>query len=240
METYIWIFLIIFAASLIQGMTSFGSSLFALPLLLVFLDIRVIVPLLASYNLVMNSMIFRKVGKDADLKKISPLLITAIIFTVIGSFLLKNLEADPIKLTVGIILFITATSNLLGFKVKLKKPERFYIPVGLASGALNGATGMSGPPVLLFLSNLDVPKKVFRSTLTSYFWVLNVVAIIMFIIQGLFDKSVLNIVLIYLPALITGTYVGLLLGEKFDERVFKKIVLVIMVVMSINLVLKSF
>ena len=240
METYIWIFLIIFTASLIQGMTSFGSSLFALPLLLIFLDIRVIVPLLASYNLVMNSMIFRKVGKDADLKKISPLLITAIIFTIAGSFLLKNLEADPIKLTVGIILFITATSNLLGFKIKLKKPERYYIPVGLASGALNGATGMSGPPVLLFLSNLDVPKKVFRSTLTSYFWVLNVVAIIMFVIQGLFDKTVLNTVLIYLPALITGTYVGLVLGEKFDERVFKKIVLVIMIVMSINLVLKSF
>lgn len=239
METYIWIFLIIFTASLIQGMTSFGSSLFALPLLLIFLDIREIVPLLASYNLVMNSMIFRKVGKDADLKKIAPLLITAIIFTVIGSFMLKNLEPTPIKLTVGIMLFITATSNLLGFKIKFKKPEKWYIPVGMVSGALNGATGMSGPPVLLFLSNLDVPKKVFRSTLTSYFWVLNVIAIIMFIIQGLFDKSVLNIVLIYLPALIAGTFVGLLLGEKFDERVFKKIVLVIMVAMSINLVLKS-
>jgi len=240
MDTYIWVFLIIFTASLIQGMTSFGSSLFALPLLLFFLDIREIVPLLASYNLIMNSMIFKRVGKDADLKKISPLLITAIIFTILGSFLLKNLEANPIKITVGILLFVTAVSNLFGLKIKFKNPDHYYIPVGIFSGALNGATGMSGPPVLLFLSNLDVPKNVFRATLTSYFWVLNVVAIVMFIIQGLYDATVLRIVLYYLPALIGGTWVGIQLGERFDERLFKRIVLIIMVAMSLNLIVRSF
>jgi uncharacterized membrane protein YfcA len=240
METYIWVFLIIFIASIIQGMTSFVSSLFALPLLLFFLDIKEIVPLLAVYNLIMNSMIFRKVGKDADLKAILPLLISAIIFTIVGSFLLKNLEAGPIKLTVGIILFITSVSNLFGLRFTFKKPERYYIPVGIVSGALNGATGMSGPPVLLFLSNVDVPKKVFRSTLTSYFWVMNVIAITMFIIQGLLDLEVLKLVLYYVVALVGGTWVGIQLGERFDERVFKKIVLVIMVAMSINLIVNAF
>lgn len=239
MENYIWIFLIIFVASIIQGMTSFGSSLFALPLLLFFLDIKEIVPLLAAYNLIMNSMIFKKVGKDADLKKISPLLITAIIFTVIGSFLLKNLEAGPIKLTVGIILLITSVSNLFGLKIRFKKPERYYVPVGVFSGALNGATGMSGPPVLLFLSNLDVPKNVFRATLTSYFWVLNVIAITMFTIQGIFTVEVLRLVTYYVIALVGGTWVGIQLGERFDERLFKKIVLVIMVAMSLNLIINS-
>ncbi len=240
MENYIWIFLIIFVASIIQGMTSFGSSLFALPLLLFFLDIKEIVPLLASYNLIMNSMIFKKIGKDADLKAIAPLLITAMIFTIIGSFLLTNLEAGPIKLTVGIILFITAVSNLFGLRVKFKKPENYYVPVGIVSGALNGATGMSGPPVLLFLSNLDVPKKVFRSTLTSYFLVLNVMAIIMFVVQGVFNYGVLQLVLYYVVALVGGTWVGIQLGERFDERLFKKIVLVIMVAMSINLIINAF
>ena len=240
MDTYIWIFAIIFTASIIQGMTSFGSSLFALPLLLFFLDIKEIVPLLAFYNLIMNGMIFRKVGKDADLKKIAPLLITAIIFTVIGSFLLKNLEENPIKLTVGILLLITSVTNFFGIRVNVKSPEKWYVPVGIFSGALNGSTGMSGPPVLLFLSNLNVPKNVFRSTLTSYFLVLNVFAIIMFIIQGLFDASVLRLVVYYIAALVGGTYVGIQLGEKFDERVFKKIVLVIMMIMSINLIMRSF
>lgn len=240
MDTYIWIFLIIFTASLIQGMTSFGSSLFALPLLLIFLDIKEIVPLLASYNLIMNAMIFKKVGKDADLRKISPLLITAIIFTIIGSFLLKNLEENPIKLTVGILLLITSVSNFFGLRINFKSPEKWYVPIGMLSGALNGSTGMSGPPVLLFLSNLNVPKRVFRSTLTSYFLVLNVFAIIMFIIQGLYDSSVLKLVVYYIAALVGGTYVGIQLGEKFDERVFKRIVLVIMMFMSVNLILKSF
>ncbi|XMB85595.1 sulfite exporter TauE/SafE family protein [Mycoplasmatota bacterium WC44] len=236
---YILIFLIIFIGALIQGMTSFGSSLFALPLLLYFLDVKEIVPLLATYNLFMNTLIFRKIGKDANLKSISPLLITAIIFTLVGAFALKGLDTKYIKITIGIMMLITSTTSLFGLKVLFKKPEKLFIPVGMVSGLLNGSTGMSGPPVLLFLSNQNVEKNVFRSTLTSYFLVLNVISITTYAFTKIYNNDVLKLVVLYLPALISGTLIGIKLGNKINEKLFKKIVLGFVFVMGILLLLKA-
>lgn len=237
---YIYILLIIIFASYIQGMTSFGSSLVALPLLLIFLDIQVVVPMLAILNLFMNYTIYREVGKDADIKKIAPLLVTAVIFTVLGAIILKNLNEEPIRLVVGGIMLVTAISNLFGLRLQFGKPEKLFIPVGVLSGILNGATGMSGPPILLFLSNLDVSKKVFRSTLTSYFFYLNIVAIIMFIFNGLITTEVLIYAAIYLIPMLIGTQLGVIMSRKVHDEKFKKLVLVLMIFMSLNLILKSF
>lgn len=236
---YIWILLIIMFASFIQGMTSFGSSLIALPLLLLFMDVKEVVPFMALLNLAMNGYIYREVGKDANLKKISPLIITALIFTVVGGMLLKNLPEQPIRLIVGGIMLVTAVSKLFGVSVQFKKPEKLFIPVGVLSGILNGATGMSGPPVLLFLSNLDVTKKVFRSTLTTYFLFLNMMAITMFTINKILYGEIFLMAVIYTVPMLFATHLGILTSRKIHDERFKKIVLFIMVVMALNLISKA-
>lgn len=236
---FIWILLIILFASFIQGMTSFGSSLIALPLLLMFLDVKEVVPMMAMLNLVMNANIYREVGKDADMKRVGPLVVTAVIFSIVGAFLLVSLNETPIKIIVGSMMFITAVTKLLGWQFKIKKPERLFVPVGIISGVLNGTTGMSGPPVLLFLSSLDVPKKVFRSTLTTYFLTLNVVAITMFIVNGIITWDIFMQTAIYMIPMLIGTQIGVIAGRRIHDERFKKIVLFMMLLMSINLLVRT-
>ncbi len=48
--------LVIFISGFTQGMTSFGFSLLALPLMTMILPIQVVVPLLMIFSLVLNSM----------------------------------------------------------------------------------------------------------------------------------------------------------------------------------------
>lgn len=231
--------LIILISALLQGMTSFGASLIAMPLLLFFYDIKIVVPLTVTLNLIMNIIIFKKIYKYQNIKTILPMLITALIFTVVGIIFLKNTNSNYIKFIIGIILVLLSIIKLFGIKFKIKNSKIAYIPVGIISGLLNGIAGLSGPPVLIFLSAQEINKNTFRATLTSYFLVLNIFTVISFIISGNYSIEVFNKLIIFLPALIVGITLGVYLGNKTNEEFFKKIVLSFLLFMGVYLIYNS-
>jgi hypothetical protein len=101
------------------------------------------------------------------------------------------------------------------------------------SGLLNGSVSLSGPPVILFLTNQGTEKQVFRANLTSYFFILNIITIPTYIYGGLITSEVLKYTLILFPALILGVILGIKGAERVDENLFKKLTLVLVVIMGI-------
>jgi len=235
----IYAILIILVAALLQGMTSFGASLVAMPLLLMFYDTSIVVPLLISFNLIMNIILFRKLYKFQNLKSILPMLVTALIFTIIGLYFLKELNTNYIKLIIGVILVLLSVIKLFGIVIPLKQTLSTYIPVGIISGLLNGIAGLSGPPVLIFLSANKIEKNVFRATLTAYFLVLNIFTVISFSLTGNYSLDVLNHLIILLPALLIGVSLGVYMGNKVNEELFKKLVLVFLGLMGTYMIINS-
>jgi len=231
--------IIILIAALLQGMTSFGASLVAMPLLLMIYDISIVVPLMVSFNLIMNVILFRKLYKYQNIKSILPLLITALLFTIVGIIFLKELNSNYIKFVIGFILLLLSIIKLFGINIRLKQNFTSYIPVGIISGLLNGIAGLSGPPVLIFLSANEIDKNTFRATLTSYFLVLNIFTIISFSLTGNYSILVLKNLVILLPALLVGTLIGVYLGNKVNEKVFKRLVLIFLGLMGIYMIINS-
>ncbi len=227
-------------STFVQGFTSFGFSLVAIPLLSLFLDAKLIIIITVTYSLVINTMVFRKYYKDARLLKILPLLISAIIFTFVGISYLNTIDDHLLKLVIGILLVIVGIINNLGIRFDLKKPEKYYFPVGAVSGVLNGIGGISGPPVLVFLSNIDLSRSQFKATLSSYFLTLNIVAILTYIYKGFYTPENLRIIWTYLPHVIIGTGIGLYTSTKIEERLFKRIINIAIPIMGLNIVWKLF
>lgn len=233
MENYLLIItlgsLVIFSAGLIQGITSFGFSLFALPLLSIFIDFKLVVPMLVIYSLVMNSLILIKIRKHIKIKSIWLLILFGIVFTPIGTKILINVDENLIKIGVGLIVTITAISFYFGYKVKFKSEKLAYIQVGMLSGILNGSVSLSGPPVVLFLTNQGVEKQVFRATLTAYFWILNIITIFIFTYEKLITTQLIKFSSYLLPALIIGVFLGIRLGNKVKESTFKKFTTILII-----------
>ncbi|MTI46734.1 sulfite exporter TauE/SafE family protein [Sporosalibacterium faouarense] len=225
--------IIIFLAGMIQGITSFGFSLLAVPLLGLFLPLQIVVPMLVIYSLFLNSIILFNVKNHVNLRKIAILVIAGIIGTPLGTYLLKALDENILKVSVGIIVTLSAVAFLRGFKIHVKNEKLSFIPVGFISGLLNGSVSLSGPPIILFLTNQGVEKQTFRANLTSYFWVLNLITIPTYIVSDLITKDVITYTSYLFPALIIGVLSGIKIGNKVDEGLFKKMTLVLIVFMGV-------
>lgn len=233
-------FISILLASFIQGITGFGFALIAVPLLSLFIpEIRNITPIIVIYSLLTNIIIVYKSRHYIDFKKIIPLVIFGIIATPIGTYILLYVKVNTLKIIIGSIITITAFAMFKNLKIKIKNESISYGIVGLLSGFLNGCTGLSGPPVVLFLTNQNTDKEVFRANLTFYGIATNIFAIIIFIAERIVNISVLNFTIIYLPALIIGVFVGIKISTKINEVIFRKLTIYLITFLGLYTVIST-
>lgn len=232
-EIYVLAFGIIMLSGMIQGITSFGFSLLAVPLLSLLMPLQLIVPILVIFSLVMNVIIFTKVKGHINKLQIALLVIFGLSSIPIGINALQGIDENIIKIVVGVVIIISAISMNFGLKVKFKNQNIAYAITGFFSGILNGSSSLSGPPVILLLSNEGASKENFRKTLSTYFLVLNLFTIPIFIMEKMITEEVLVNTLKLSPALFIGVFTGVFFGNRLPDRIFKKVTLVLIFVMGV-------
>lgn len=240
MLTIVVSFLIIMFASTIQGMTSFGFSLIAVPLLGFLLPLKDFVPMLVLFSFILSIFLFKNLKGEFDKKRILVLVLSGIASTIPGIYILKFIDNSILKLVVGIIILFSSVLMLFGIRIKVKIRILGDIIAGMASGFLNGSVSLSGPPVILLLSNEDTEKEIFRKTLTTYFMMLNFISLPMFFINGLLTRDIVVKSLINLPALGIGMILGLFIGNSISEGHFKSLTLGMILVLGIMSVTCAF
>lgn len=238
--TILFSFVIILISAIIQGISGFGFSLVAVPLLALLLPLETITPMLVLFSLLLNIILFKKVKGKTDKKQMGLLIAFGLISIPIGMFALKSLNESYIKLGVGIIVVISALAMNFGYKIKFKNQNLAYGLTGFLSGILNGSSSLSGPPVILMLSNEGVDKNNFRKTLATYFMTLNLLSVPIFFFGGILTKEVLVKSGQLLPAMVVGVFLGVKLGDKIPESIFKKLTLILIFIMGIMTLISAF
>ena len=99
---------------------------------------------------------------------------------------------------------------------------------GVLSGALTMSAGVNGPPLVFVLQARHFDQVRFRATITSVFFVLDVVSVVVFTATGDLDADVLQAVGAALPGLAAGAAVGLAIRRHLDARRFRVLVLVVL------------
>ena len=225
--------LIVFLASLIQGATSFGFSLVALPLMGFILNLKEIVPLLVILSLVLNILIALQLKMKPNIKEIFLLFIFGIIAIPFGVKLLLIVDEFILKKAVSIFLIVVAIMMARGYKIEIKNKNLALIITGTLSGVLNGSVSLSRPPIVILLSNDQKNRDDFRISLTSLFILFNLFTVLMYLNKGLLSVSIMTSYLPIVPFLFAGTFIGVKIGNKIDEGKFKQIVLYLLVIMGI-------
>ncbi|XMB66480.1 sulfite exporter TauE/SafE family protein [Mycoplasmatota bacterium zrk1] len=227
--------IIVFIGIFVQGLTGFGSSMMIIPLGIMIIDIKIMVATMIFINLTSNFSLFLNLRKHVNYKRILLLLVGGAIFTYMGSRFLVTLDTNILKKILAGILLVVAIMKIFKMNLDIRKPDKLFFPVGAVSGLLNGVSGISGPPVLIFLSNLKVSKMEFRATLITYFFFMNIFAALSFASAGLVSMEVIRYSAILIPFAIIGGLVGSRISTKLNETVFNRFVAVFLILMSINL-----
>jgi uncharacterized membrane protein YfcA len=135
---------------------------------------------------------------------------------------------------------IAAAVLLSGFRRRLPHQKTGLGLAGFLGGILHTSTSISGPPVILFLSNQGVDKDSFRTALQCYFAVMNVVSIAIFAWLGLMGRATWVASAVYLVPLLLGSLAGVWLSRHVDELLFRRIVLGVVLALGITLIATSF
>jgi uncharacterized membrane protein YfcA len=227
------------AAGLVQGCTGFGMALVSVPcLMLVFLPTEVapIVVTLSTFNCAAVAWEARRHIRWAY---VAPLVVGGWIGVPFGVWALQTLDPAAIKVGAGIVVMGVSVVMLRGWRVPVRNQRMAMVPVGVASGCLGGCTSMGGPPVILFLTNQDLPKDTFRANIVVYFIFLDLGALAMYAAKELVTQTVLVSSGVFLPAMFVGTYLGVRVSKNIPEETFKKISMVIVAVMGAVLVART-
>ena len=225
--------IIFLVSALLQGLSGFGFSILAVPLITLFIAPKTAVPILMLYSIIINLGVLYSARKEIDLKKIWLLLLAGIIGLPFGARLLVSLDGNILKIGIGILILIFGTLLLLGYRKKLKHEKIAMIPIGIISGLLSGSISISGPPIIIFLANKQLGKHSFRGNLALYFFLLNIFTIPVFWLNGLFTKEVISHSVTFLPGLIVGVVAGNLLSHKVQEQHFRKFTLILLLIMGV-------
>lgn len=230
---YITIGLIFFTAGILQGFSGFGNALIAMSLLPLFIDIKIVVPLVAFNSLFINFVNFYHHRGNFNRKEYSSLLISAIAGIPIGVYLLKNIDQHTIESILGIFLILFSVYMLLMKKTDLSLSQYWGYVFGFVSGILGGAFNMNGPPVIVYTSLKYNEKNNVKSLLSSYFFTSGLLILAMFTIMGLVNTLVIRYFLSFVIPTLLGTLIGNYFCNKVNNKFFKYIVLTILLCMGL-------
>ncbi len=231
----ILICLIVFLSAFIQGFSGFAFSLVLIPLLGYFYGFRDVIVLNLIFSFMLNLSVFIKIRKHAKLKELIILIVFAIVFTIVGARFVGGINETALKIILGILLIISSIINLLKIKVKIKNYQKYYPYVGSVTGFLNGISGISGPPLIVFFSNIKMDKLTYKATFNSIFLSLNVIGIISYYMFGYIDFDIVKISGMYGIFVILGAYAGLFLSHRVSEKNFKTIVTIVIFIMGLSM-----
>ncbi len=166
-----WLFLVaplvIIVAYTVFGLSGFGSTVIAVPVLAHFLPVSFLVPLMALLDLA--SAIFigtsgRQHLSKAELKRLLPWMFVGF---VIGVTVLVGVPDRYLRVALGLFAAIVGISSILNPTLRSTISGLWAIPAGIAGGAIATIFGAGGPIYATYLSGRLKDKSQIRSTVST-------------------------------------------------------------------------
>lgn len=262
MEQLTLLFIILCLTHTVEAVTGFGSTILAVTLAVHFIPLKELLPVLVMLNLLLNSYIVYNYFPLADhhlfWKRILPccslglflgmgifrliptrglLQIFGIFVVFLSSFELKRALLSSRKIP---LLKLASGPKNIDLPMTPLPEEGKSSPPGegwlLGGGVIQGMFASGGPMVVYYLSKRVTEKKVFRSTLSLLWLLLNTLLLGGFLIDGSIDIPKIKIFSIMIPSVLLGILVGERLHKRVSEDNFRKVVFLLLLVGGILLV----
>jgi hypothetical protein len=232
---------IVLLAAFTQGAIGFGFGLVAMGILPLVVDELVAIPMVAVYSLLVAGMIAWRERHFLSWRRLAPPLVGVLLGVPVGLLFLAQADPKYIRLALGVFLVLYCLWSLL---VSLRAGQRAvedgwgYV-AGLASGVLGGAFNTGGPPLVVYATLKNWDKDAATSTLQVLFAITSVIAIGGHIAADRMTEDVVRIILILLPVVGLGVWLGGRVYNRIDQATFRKGMLALLFVAGLVFINKS-
>jgi hypothetical protein len=216
-----------------------GAGAFAVPLLSLVMSPARAAAILLPILCLMDILSVRAYWRQWDWTNLARLLPAAVLGIALGTMVFGALDADRLRLLIGMVAIAFCAHAALPRRAG-DAPAR---PPGRASavvwGGLAGFTSFiahaGGPPLSMHLLPQRLDRTAFVGTSVAFFLVVNYVKLVPYGWLGLLDGGNLGASLALAPFAPIGIGLGLWLHRRVDDRVFYRIVYVLLFATGVKL-----
>lgn len=228
-------------AYIIFGITAFGTALIASSILAFFIPVNKIIPLLAlldCFAAVTNVLRDRLNADKTELKRLVPLMI---IGSLVGAGILFYTRPDILLPILGIFVVCYAIYNLSGLKPHSTYSAKAVFPFGFIGGIFSALFGSGGFIYAIYLSGRIKDKNTIRVTQSTLIGLSTFTRVVIFFIAGIYlEIYFLGMVLLLIPGMLLGVFIGRHITLKLSKEQFLKIINIVILLSGLSLLLNYF
>ncbi len=219
-----------FLAAFAVGLAGFADALIASAVWLYVLAPMQAVPLILATGIVIHVISLAYLRRHIDFYRLWPFLIGGAIGVPFGVWLLRHSEPEPFRMAVGVVLVGYSAIALVGPQLSIVRVGSRSADgaVGLIGGVLGGYAGLSGVVPTMWSGLKGWGKDTQRGVYQTFILVMHGMALGWLGSAGVLDEHLLTRFLWCLPVLALGTWLGLKLYQRVDERRFRQIILLLL------------
>lgn len=208
-------------AGLMRGYSGFGTAVILAPIYSLLWGPRAGVPVMLLMELLVSVQLLPGALKDADRRVVLPLGGAAAVATPMGAWILLTADGEALRRFIGGFVLVFGLLLMSGWRYHGSRPLSLNLFVGTMAGLLKGSTGMSGPPVILYLlAGLEDAKR-HRANLILFFATIAIVSVVPPLIGGLIDLPVLVRLAVLLPVMAISVPIGARLFRVIPDRLYR-------------------
>lgn len=233
---------VVYAAFFVRGMSGFGTSLVAMPLLVFVLPIRTAVPLMGLLVFVLFVFLTIRDRRDVLWREIRLLLIPTLAGVAAGLVLFSRLDSTLLLRCLGVVTVAYAVYALAVHYFGLppaRCSERWALPAGFAGSFVDTMFGGGGGTIVVVYMHLrGVGKVQFRATVAMLWFFEMIARIGGYAASGYYTQPVLVLAALLLPVMWLGTWSGERVHHRVSPETFSKLLAVMILASGIALLLK--
>ena len=228
------------AAFFVKGLCGFANTLVFTSILSFGVSNASISPVELLLGYPTNFILAWKERKSIRWEICLPLALLVVVGTIPGVLFLKSANVSSIKVLFGAIIVLIGAEMLWSDAngSRFKQSKFLLILIGILSGILCGLYGV-GALLGAYLGKVTNDSHSFKANICTVFVIENTLRIVLYTVWGLLTFDVLKQAVILLPFMLIGLGSGMLSGKFLDEKIVRKLVIVMLIVSGAALVLTN-
>lgn len=229
--------------------TGMGGPLLALPIMLFFVELPVIVVTAVAAGLMADIPLIWRFWRHVDWKRNWLLVLGSLPGVVLGALTLKFAPLFWLQLGLGLLLLLFVVWQLLvaarakhgaGSVAKVPESVPGLLMSGAASGFFSGSVGLGGPPVAMHAYRTGWDKDMARGVFGVFFGLSLSVTVLVYLANGLFTPQACTHILAAAPGVALGSLAGLPVASRLPQGLFQRFMLLVVFLGGVCLLYKAF